>query len=178
MKRLILITLLLALGGRQAFAGNSPESITVTPKSGLQSDTTKNAPVGVGDDQLDHRFHTDNAGNLHLAALPAMSAGTGEVTSAWDSQTAQVYGTFTAGVLGPYMICFNPRYSTTGGTGISIKCLTLTAVPSDLASAGTLIPNSPTGGICYGPLAPGLYYAAIGYAGTITGTVNVMPVLP
>lgn len=169
MKKVILILLAAALAPCAVHASNSPESTTATALSGSLVDTTKNAPFAVGDDGLDHRQHSDNGGNQHILP-PVMGPGSGDVSAAW-STTAAVYGTFTAGINAPYIFCVNPRYGT--GSGVAVRTLTFTAAPSDTITIANFVPNSPTGGVCYGPYAPGMYVAVVGYGGTVSGTVGV-----
>lgn len=70
----ILLALMLVFPNVSQAAFNA-ENITFVAQSGDFVDQTKNAPYGVGPDGLDHRFKTDNAGNLQTT-----SSGGGNVT--------------------------------------------------------------------------------------------------
>ncbi len=104
---------------------------------------------------------------------PMMRGGTGDVTALWQTYTAAIYGTWTAGVDAPLMYCFA---ASQGGAMIRVRDLTRTATtaPTDIYNVGTAIQTSATTQ-CFGPTTHNMAVQAAG-ASYVSGTVAVIPV--
>lgn len=135
---------------------------------------TSAAPAAPVSGTLDQGTPGASSWPVSVTAAPVMRPGS-FASAAWSTHTSQVYGTFTAGINGPYMFCLAPSY---GGAAIRLRSsVTVTSAPSDIYGNGAYIPTTTTGGVCYGPYGPGVYQWVIGAgASTVSGTAEVFPV--
>jgi hypothetical protein len=179
MKNLFIVLVLLLLPAFLA-AKIIPENVTVTGMTADGLNVPANAPFGVGDDGMDHRFHVDNSGNFFIS-----SSGTAGAQAVYHSETYSVAVvtsatamalnlTNLAGVSYPCEICLEAYGTSGGGTALLSIWGTGGSAPSWWVGTGSGDPNYIGGkSTCYGPLAVGTVFQVLGLNGPIKFSYQV-----